>query len=88
MESILKSIYNDISSPGGYAGIDALHREARKRGHIVSMEDVVKFLQGQTTYTLFKPRKLKYARSATIPLGYFSDAQADLAGSFGRVNHR
>lgn len=79
---LLSRIYKDRSSPGGYAGIDALHKEANRllENGVVKRKDVIDFLEGQRTYGLFKPRRLRFPRSRTFAVGYFSDAQADLAG--------
>uniref|UniRef100_A0A183C7L2 Integrase catalytic domain-containing protein n=1 Tax=Globodera pallida TaxID=36090 RepID=A0A183C7L2_GLOPA len=37
------------------------------------------FLRGSTTYTLFKPKREKFRRLRTIPGGFMTDVQADLA---------
>ena len=77
---LLKNIYTNIRSPGGYAGIKALYKEAKKSNKDIKLDDVIYFLEGQRTYGLFKPRRLKYKRIATVPSGYMTDLQADLAG--------
>lgn len=79
MEKLLTSIYTDTSSPGGFAGVSALLEEARKHDPKVTREQVVDFLEGQRTYTLFKQRVNKYKRLQTVPSGYMTDVQVDLA---------
>ncbi|KAL3107142.1 hypothetical protein niasHT_019538 [Heterodera trifolii] len=37
------------------------------------------FLQRNTTYTLFKPKREKFQRLRTVPAGFMTDVQADLA---------
>ncbi|KAL3092830.1 hypothetical protein niasHS_005254 [Heterodera schachtii] len=37
------------------------------------------FLQRNTTYTLFKPKREKFRRLRTVPAGFMTDVQADLA---------
>ncbi|KAL3110838.1 hypothetical protein niasHT_014776 [Heterodera trifolii] len=37
------------------------------------------FLQRNTTYTLFKPKREKFRRLRTVPTGFMTDVQADLA---------
>jgi hypothetical protein len=74
--SLLKKIYKDRKSPGGFAGIDALYREAKLVNNLVTRRDVVHFLEGERTYGLFKPRRLIYPRSKTFTSGYFTDSQA------------
>jgi hypothetical protein len=40
---------------------------------------VREYLEGQRTYTLHKPRRVRYQRQRTVPKGYFTDFQVDLA---------
>jgi hypothetical protein len=82
---LLKSIYTDIQSPGAYAGINALYREAKKQSKNITYNEVIHFLEGQRTYGLFKPRRLRYPKSATVPSGYMTDLQADLAGKLPQL---
>jgi hypothetical protein len=77
---LLHKIYTDKASPGGFAGHNALYKEAIKEDNAIKHADVTEFLQGQRTYGLFKPRKLRFPRSKTFASGLFTDTQADLAG--------
>lgn len=75
----LQQLYNDPSSPGGFAGVDQLWLEARKRLPHIPREAVKDFLEGSRTYTLHRPRRVHFKRSRTIPAGYMTDFQSDLA---------
>ena len=37
------------------------------------------YLEGKITYTLHKPRRVNFPRRPTIPAGYMTNLQADLA---------
>ena len=84
-QKLLKNIYTNIRSPGGYTGVNALLKEAKQHDNGIKKKDVVYFLEGQRTYGLFKPRRLRYQKSTTIPSGYMSDMQADLAGKYNLI---
>jgi hypothetical protein len=68
----IASVYTDPSAPGGFGGINALYNEVKQRFPGIGKKDVLHFLEGDRTYTLFKPRKNKFERSRTIPLGYMT----------------
>ena len=76
----LKKLYTNPASPAGFSGINNLYKEAHKIDSKITRKDVKHFLEGDRTYTLFKQRRIKYQRSKTVPAGYFTDCQADLAG--------
>jgi hypothetical protein len=78
--ALLSKIYKDRRNPGSFTGIDSLYREARKINGQIKKKDIVKFLEGERTYGLFKSRRLRFPRSRTFASGYYTDAQADLAG--------
>lgn len=79
MDALLEKLYTDPSSPAAYSGVKNLLREARRQNPNVQQSDVENYLQGQSTYTLFKPRRVRYRRLQTVPSGYMTDMQADLA---------
>lgn len=79
MEALLERLYTDASSPAAYSGVENLYREARRHDASVRREDVERYLQGQSTYTLFKPRRVRYKRLRVVPSGFMTDMQADLA---------
>jgi hypothetical protein len=80
ISSLLNKIYTDKASPGGFAGKKALYDQAKLIDKTITQNDVKHYLEGQRTYGLFKPRRLRFPRSKTFTAGYFTDAQADLAG--------
>ena len=86
--TILKNIYHDPSSPGGFAGIQKLYIEAKKLDASITKKDVKDFLEGDRTYTLHRPRRIRFKRAKTIPSGLFTDIQMDLAqmDKFSRHN--
>jgi hypothetical protein len=85
---ILEKIYHDPSSPAGFSGQQRLYKEAKKTCPIITLKDVHHFLNGDRTYTLHRPRRIRFIRAKTIPSGLFTDIQADLAmmEKFARAN--
>lgn len=77
--ALLRRIYNDPSSAAGFAGADALYREAHAADSSVTHDDVRHFLEGDRTYTLFRPTRNRYRRLRTVPAGFLTDLQVDLA---------
>ena len=69
------SIYHDIGSAGGFAGARTLYNEVKARYPDVTKRDVQHFLEGDRTYTLFKPRRLNFPKSKTIPMGFMTNLQ-------------
>lgn len=78
-KSLLRRLYNNPSSAAGYAGLEALFREARTHAPDITREEVRHFLEGDRTYTLFKPTRNRYPRLRTRPRGFLTDLQCDLA---------
>jgi hypothetical protein len=76
---LLDRLYNDPESPAGFAGVDQLWAEARKKLKHIPRDAIVKYLEGHRTYTIHRPRRLHFLRSRTVPAGYLTDFQADLA---------
>ncbi|KAL3107685.1 hypothetical protein niasHT_011698 [Heterodera trifolii] len=50
-----------------------------RMGHAGERAEFEDFLQRNTTYTLFKPKREKFRRLRTVPAGFMTDVQADLA---------
>ena len=69
------SIYHDIGTAGGFAGVRTLYNEVKARYPDISMRDVQHFLEGDRTYTLFKPRRLNFPKSKTISMGFMTNLQ-------------
>jgi transposase InsO family protein len=75
----LKEIYFDTKSPAAYAGVDRVHKEIKKTFPTTTIDEVREFLQGQSTYTLYRPNIKRFQRLKTVPSGLNTDWQADLA---------
>src|ERR1700704_4679748 len=74
----INKIYSDASNPGSFSGVDKLYEDVRNKHPGITKKDVLHFLQGNRTYTLFKPRLVKYKRSKFVPAGFLTDLQVDL----------
>ena len=93
MDKIINKIYTDPKNAGSYAGADALIRAVKLSHPDIPSKDIKHFLEGNRTYTLFKPKRTNFTRLKTIPYGFLSgiifiygfdlflfiDMQADLA---------
>lgn len=79
MSQTLDRLYNDPASPAAFAGVQRLWEEARKEHTGITKHDVHEWLRGHRAYTLHHPQRLRFPRSRTIPAGYMTDVQADLA---------
>lgn len=88
-QEILEKIYHDPSSAGGFAGAEQLLIEGKKVDPGISKNDVDYFLAGDRVYTLHRPRRVHFPRAKTIPAGYLTDVQVDLADfqALSRHNH-
>ncbi|KAL3078628.1 hypothetical protein niasHT_035111 [Heterodera trifolii] len=75
----INKIYTDPANPGGYAGASALYTAVKKKHPKLKRAAFEDFLQRNTTYTLFKPKREKFRRLRTVPTGFMTDVQADLA---------
>ncbi|KAL3093925.1 hypothetical protein niasHT_027253 [Heterodera trifolii] len=79
MDEKINKIYNDPANPGGFAGASALYAAVKKKHPKLKRTEFDDFLQRNTTYTLFKPKREKFRRLRTVPTGFMTDVQADLA---------
>uniref|UniRef100_A0A914IEH9 Integrase catalytic domain-containing protein n=1 Tax=Globodera rostochiensis TaxID=31243 RepID=A0A914IEH9_GLORO len=83
IKAALDPLYNDLSSPSAFAGVEGLQREARKkldRNKLnISKKDVQNYLEGHRTYTLLRPRRVRFPRAKTVAAGFMTDVQVDLA---------
>lgn len=75
----LRRLYSDPSSPASFSGVQNLLAEARKYDPSITRKDVQKFLEQERTYTLHKQRRVRYKRLQTVPSGFMTDVQVDLA---------
>ncbi|KAL3078526.1 hypothetical protein niasHT_036874 [Heterodera trifolii] len=79
INTTLDKMYNDPSSPAAFAGVTALWKEARKKIKHLRKEEVQRYLEGHRTYTLMRPRRVRFPRAKTIAAGFMTDVQVDLA---------
>ena len=77
--SILKSIFTNLANPSAYSNYKNVYNEAKKINKNVTSKQVLNELQSSNTYTLHKQKRIRFPRLKTIPLGYLTDLQADLA---------
>ena len=76
---LLNKLYNNPDSAACYAGQNRLYEEARKLDPSIKKRDITHFLEGDRTYTLHKPRRVRFKRSRVVPAGFMTDVQVDLA---------
>ncbi|KAL3077746.1 hypothetical protein niasHT_035538 [Heterodera trifolii] len=79
INTTLDKLYNDPSSPAAFAGVTALWKEARKKLKHLRKRDVEHYLEGHRTYTLMRPRRVRFSRAKTVAAGFMTDVQVDLA---------
>lgn len=72
---VLRRLYYDPSSPGGFNGADNLLVEAQKIDSSITKQQVLEFLEGERVYTLHKKRRARYKRLKTVPSGFMTDVQ-------------
>ena len=78
-ENILKRLYNNPNYPSSFAGVDQLWIEAKKEIPNIKKREIKEWLEGSRTYTIHRPRRVNFPRQKTIPSGYMTDVQVDLA---------
>ena len=84
---ILKKLYTDCkSSSACFSGINNLLKEAKKHDKSITRNDVQNFLESQRTYTIHKPRRVRFNRLKTKPKGFLTDVHVDL-GDFQSVSN-
>ena len=74
----LNKEYTDPSKPGAFAGFDGFYKALKKRNSNISREKVQKFLEGQETYTLHKPKLKNFPRKRVRVNGIDDTWQLDL----------
>ena len=78
MDKLLDSIYYNTSSPACFAGVTAVHREAKKRNKKIRTADVKDYLERQHAYTSHKPIRKNFKRNKIVAFGVDTHWQADL----------
>src|SRR5437016_3575608 len=81
---LLQSIYYDESDPAGYASINKLYNQAKKKApdelkSKINLPIVKLWLSGQQGYTLHKPARQHFKRNKIFAGGIDHQWQADLA---------
>ena len=79
MEDLLRRIYTELGTLASYSGVQNLWQEARKIDPRIRRADVVSFLEGERTYTMHRPRRVRFPRLRVIPSTLYSDVFVDLA---------
>ena len=78
-DKLIKKVYFDLNSPAAFSGIEKVYREAKKHDKNVKLKDVVRYLQGERTFTLHKPaRRRGFQNLQTAPANLNSHWQCDL----------
>lgn len=72
MDKLIDRVYTDPANPGAFGGTDALYRAMQAKHPEISKKQVQKYLEANRTYTLFKPRRLRFRRLRTVPFGFLS----------------
>nr|CAD2184748.1 unnamed protein product [Meloidogyne enterolobii] len=75
----LDDLYNNPESPAAFSGIDRLWYEARKVLKHIPRKAIQHYLEGHRTYTLMRPKRIRFKRSKTVAAGFMTDVQVDLA---------
>ncbi len=76
---LINKLYTDLDSPVCFSNANALYNEAHSRDPTITRQKVEDYLHQKSTYTKHKERHLRFRRRQTIPAGYFTDFQVDLA---------
>ena len=75
---VLKTIYYDTKSPGGFSSALKLYKAAKQKLPDLKLSDVKLFLRGELTYTLHKQARRKFKRNPVIVAHPGEQWQADL----------
>ena len=71
MEKINK-IYTNPKNLGSYSSAEALIKAVKEKYPDIPRKEVLNFLEGNRTATLFKQARKKFPRRRTIPSSYLS----------------
>lgn len=85
-QDIIKRVYTDLKSPACYSTPPKVYSAAKKIDPTITLKDVEDYFVGVRSYTLHKPRRLAFKRLTTVPIGYMTNLQADLA-DFQKVSN-
>ena len=79
MDAILNKLYYDPSNTGGFKGVDALYKEAKKHADNITKLDVRNFLKKCDAYTFHKPVRFNFPKISTIADAKHQHWQCDLS---------
>lgn len=79
LSNIVKNIFVKLDNPAAFSNFKNVYKQVVKVNKNVTQKQVLDELQNLNTYTLHKQRRTRFKRLTTVPLGYMSDVQADLA---------
>lgn len=78
-KEIIRWLYLNPKSPVCFSNANYILKEARKKYPKLKLGFVEDVLQRIPSYTLHRKRRVKFKRLKTIPIGFMSDIQMDLA---------
>lgn len=78
-QEVIRWAYTDPASPACYSSSIRVYKEAKKYNKSITKAQVDNFLQSLPSYTLHRKRRVHYERLRTVPTGFLSHVQADLA---------
>lgn len=76
---VIEKVFSNVDNPAAFSSFENIYKEAKRLNKNLTRNDVRQQLESCNAYTLHKPRRIKYPRLKTVPLGYMTDMQADLA---------
>ena len=76
---IIDKIFANVSNPAAFSNFENIYKEVKKLNPDIKRKDVRDALEDSFAYTKHKARRIRYRRLKTIPGGYMTDWQADLA---------
>lgn len=75
----LNSVYLDVSNPGAFGGIRALHDEVKKRKWKISQKTIIEYLNSKPVYSIYQIRRKKFPRAPVVAWGIDYVWSVDLA---------
>ena len=80
MFDYLQSIYNDVSAPGSFQGVNKLYKAVKDDGvYRITLSDIEDWLSTNKSYTMYRPVKKVNKRSKVLVSGIDDQFEADLA---------
>lgn len=78
-QEVIRRVYTDPDSPVAYSSVNNVLGAVRKVFPKMTRAKVEDVLQRITAYTIHRPRRVRFKRLRTVPAGFMSDVQVDLA---------